>query len=363
MSLCIGVMSGTSCDGIDVVLVDFNDSMKLLASVFRPYPESTKQSLLELLHQPHTTLSILSHLDAELGHLYADAVNHLLQQQAVDRSDIGAIGLHGQTVFHDPDHDMANTWQLGSAAITAHQTGIPVVSNFRQLDLAAGGQGAPLAPILHQQLLAHVASTVWVINLGGIANITRLSAGQVIGFDTGPANCLMDEWVLKHQQQPYDAGGQWASQGQVLDGLLQSLLQEPYFHRQPPKSTGRELFNPAWLARHLAGTNHQPVDVQRTLLQLTVESLAMGLAAGNPDEDAFIVCGGGAHNAFLLQQLEQRLQAQVVPSTEWGIPVDDVEATLMAWLADQHLQGQRLDLSAITGTEGAKLYGVLQMPA
>ncbi len=358
----IGVMSGTSCDGVDVVVVDFTEQINCVANAHVAYPKNTRNQILSLLQQPSISLQAFSRLDAELGHLYAQVIQTVLSENRIDAEQIHAIGLHGQTVYHDPEHEFANTIQLGSAPSVAQYTGIPTVANFRQMDIANGGQGAPLAPIFHQTMFAKPDQSVALINLGGIANITWLHHGQVMGFDTGPANCLMDDWIQLHQQIYFDHGGQWAQQGHVKTDLLTSMMTDDYFAKKPPKSTGREYFNLKWLEQHLSQQVISPVDVQRTLLQLTVDSVVQDLTSLATDWDQIIVCGGGAHNRFLLAELGQKLQQPVVSSSDLGMDTDFVEATMMAWLAQQRVTEQRLDLGSITGAKKPLLYGVIHQP-
>lgn len=363
MSLYAGVMSGTSGDGIDVAVVDFaDDQMVCLALAHVPYPKVVRNVILQLIQQPTMSLQAFSRLDAQLGHLYAQAIQKVLADHELATAAIQAIGVHGQTVFHEPEHEWANTLQIGSAAIVAQLTGLPTASNFRQMDLAWGGQGAPLAPLFHQAMFADPKQSVAVINLGGIANITWLNRGQILGFDTGPANCLMDDWIGKHQQMYCDEGGQWAQQGQLNDELLQALLSDGYFAQQPPKSTGREYFNLAWLAAHVQHLTIKPVDVQRTLLQLTVETVAGGLAQVTDHVDRILVCGGGVHNHLLMTELSKRLQLPLCSTSEHGLDADYVEAAMMAWLAKQRMEGQPLDYRSVTGASSKTFYGVIHRP-
>lgn len=358
MKYYIGVMSGTSCDGIDVALVDLNHGVQTVATAFERFPAELQEQLLNLIAGKPVTPPQISQLDAHLGMLYAAAVLRLLEQSQVKPEHVQAIGLHGQTVYHGPDDEYPNTWQLGSAAIVAQRTGITTVSNFRQLDVAFGGQGAPLAPVFHQQVFAKESAVIGVLNLGGIANVSVLSATEVVGFDTGPANCLMDEWITVNKQLPFDAYGAWAQEGEVDDELLNRMMQEPYFNKSFPKSTGRELFNQPWLKQCMGESEISAEDVQRTLLQLTVESIAVGIEKTHKVLEYLVVCGGGVHNRLLLQLLSQRLNLEVFKSDVFGVDADFVEATLMAWLAQQNLEQNRLDLSAVTGAKEPLIYGV-----
>ena len=366
----VGVMSGTSCDGADVVVVEFNENdsstLNIIAAKTTAYPESIKQPLLKLIANHPLPISVVSQLDAHLGAFYADLINELLAEHAIeagqDKCPVIAIGLHGQTVCHQPPnesgHYIANTLQLGSAAITAQQTGITAVANFRQTDVAFGGQGAPLAPVLHQQLFNQKDKTVAVLNLGGIANITLINGDDVLGFDTGPASCLMDEYIQSERNLAFDESGQWAQSGQVNQALLKQMLAEDYFNLPYPKSTGRELFNLEWLKKQLNGQPIKAADVQRTLLQFTVDSIALGLDQTQTMVDQMVVCGGGVHNELLMQQLQRKFNFKVLSSAELGLNPDFIEAILMAWLAYQNINQHSLDLAAITGCKTPHVYGI-----
>ncbi len=366
----VGVMSGTSCDGVDISIVEFDDKSasecQLIAAHTIPYPDSIKSSLSKLIADQPVPISMVSQLDAQLGAFYAVVINEFLSLHTIESSDVMAIGLHGQTVCHQPknesNQEFTNTIQLGSASIVTQQTNVDTVANFRQMDVAYGGQGAPLAPALHQQLFKRAGETVVVLNLGGIANITLLRDGNVIGFDTGPASCMMDEYIKAHQGVEFDAEGQWASTGQLDRNLLDRLLKDDYFHLQFPKSTGRELFNMAWLNAHLAEhfseKSFNPQDIQRTLLQLVVESIAMALNQVSVNVDQMVVCGGGVHNKFLMQQLQLYFDFPVCSSAEFGHDPDFVESILMAWLAKQNLNNCSLALESITGCSKPHVYGV-----
>lgn len=358
----MGVMSGTSCDGIDLAVMNFDGAISTIATAFQPFGDSLKNKLLKVMANEPIGISDISQLDAELGHLYATAINEFFQSQSIKAKDIRAIGLHGQTVFHEPDSAYPNTIQLGSAAIVAKQTGLLTVANFRQLDVAHGGQGAPLAPIFHQQLFNSVENNVLVLNLGGIANVSLIQAEQTLGFDTGPANCLADEWIMRNKSKAYDDAGSWASEGQVNQALLSEMLAEPYFAKPFPKSTGRELFNSEWLDKHVTKFDLSAVDVQTTLLQLTVETVASGIASLKQNIDKVVVCGGGVHNRLMMKLLREKLNAPVISSSQHGIDPDYVEAALMAWLAEQNVTNNRLDLMAVTGANKPLIYGVQYIP-
>lgn len=359
--LFVGVMSGTSCDGVDVVLVDFSQGIDVKATQFTAYPDKLKKQLSKVIADEALPISEINQLDAELGHFFGQAVNRLIQNSECSDDPIHAIGLHGQTVCHQPSNENGfnpNTLQIGSAAITAHSTNINTIANFRQMDMAHGGQGAPLAPALHQHLFAQARQHVVVLNLGGIANITSINDNELMGFDTGPANCLLDEWVHHSLGHLYDDSGQWATQGKINHKLLERMLSEPYFELEAPKSTGRELFNLIWLKRKLNGLRVDDVDVQRTLIQLTVETVNDALKSLPKKVDQLVICGGGVHNAFLLKELERKTSVVCQSSQNFGINPDYVEAVLMAWLAKQHVEGNRLNLKKTTGASQSLIYGV-----
>ena len=347
-------MSGTSVDGIDLALID-DEPLSLLASDFVPFQPSLRTRLLDVIQGGRLSAMDLARLDADLAQAYCQAISTFLNHHPNHK--VKAIGLHGQTVAHLPQHTPANSWQIGHPAWVAAQTGIPVISDFRRMDMALGGQGAPLAPALHQALFKQTNKTIGVLNLGGIANLTLINE-QLIGFDVGPANCLLDEWCHRHTGQGYDDNGDWAQSGQVHEALLQSLLSDDYFHQPSPKSTGREYFNQSWLKKHLESFSLSAADVQRTLVALVAVSVQQALNhhAGVPDQ--LIVVGGGVHNTLIMRCLQQSLDCPVVSSHHYGIPPDDIEAMLMAWLAARHMRGERTDLCAVTGCRSAHIYGI-----
>lgn len=350
----LGIMSGTSADGIDLALID-DEPLTLLASDFVPFEASLKSKLLSVIQNEALTAIEFARLDAYLSQSYCDAISSFIKKHQIQ--DIQAIGLHGQTVAHLPHYSPANSWQIGHPSWVAAKTGIPVISDFRRTDMAYGGQGAPLAPALHQALFKQPDKAIAVLNLGGIANITFLN-DLVTGFDVGPANCLLDEWCHLHTGQAFDNKGQWGQTGQVNQHLLEKLLSDAYFSLQPPKSTGREYFNQAWLASHLADIPVSPVDVQRTLIALLVQSVHQAISDSHVSLDQLIVVGGGVHNQFLINSLRDNMSCQVLTSDHWGISPDDIEAVLMAWLAARHCRGQETDLRAVTGCQKAHIYGI-----
>ncbi len=357
--LYIGIMSGTSLDGIDVALVDFADeNVQLLASHFQPYPKILKDVLLEL-HQPgFDEIHRMQLASITLARAYADATHALLNATGTPHRHIRAIGCHGQTIRHRPEQGY--TVQLGNAALLAELTGIHVVSDFRSRDIAAGGQGAPLVPAFHDTMLRHPAIHRAILNIGGIANLTDLQPGQsTTGFDTGPGNLLMDSWINKHQGMPYDENGTWAAGGKRIPGLLQRMMSEPYFSELPPKSTGRDLFNPAWLEDQLQGTE-APADVQATLLALTCDSIADAVVRFCAGTEELYLCGGGAHNAALASRLQLRLPHCLIRKTDTlGIPADWMEAIAFAWLARQSMHLRAGNLPEATGASHPCVLGAI----
>ncbi len=347
-------MSGTSLDGVDAVLVDFSQSTpRLLATNFLPFEESLKHDLLALHTPSHNELHQTYVAGSQLAHLYAHSVQRLLAKQSVE---VLAIGCHGQTIRHCPEHGYSI--QIGNAALLAELTGLSVIHDFRNRDIAAGGQGAPLVPAFHDQMLRHPDIHRVILNIGGISNLTNLSPhSPTIGFDCGPGNLLMDAWCQQHLQQPYDKQGAWAAQGMVLPDLLDNFLNEAFFSLPPPKSSGRDLFNLAWLNNKLQG-NERPVDVQRTLLELTAQTISDAVIQYCQGAQEVYLCGGGAHNVALRQRLIARLPRCTVQSTEvLGVDGDFLEAIAFAWLAWQNQLGIPSSLPAVTGATHANILG------
>jgi len=362
---CIGLISGTSMDGIDAVLIEFSDSHRqLLAGHTFPYPAALRASLDELRRDPdHFPVAGLARLDAELGHAFAEAALALLDRVGVGTDAVDAIGSHGQTVLHRPNDRFRHTLQIGDPSRIAEATGIDVIADFRRADLAAGGQGAPLAPLIHQELLADHSEHRLVVNLGGIANVTVLAAsGGVSGFDTGPANCFMDDWYRSHQHGRYDAGGTWAASGHVDQTWLNELMQDPYLQREPPKSTGIEYFSTSWLRQRLPkDAENRPTDIQATLAEFSAASLVASVERFVPFRpDRILLCGGGVANTHLVDRIRNRLGDIPLESTAMhGIHPDFVEATLIAWLAREHLAGRPIDTPPITGARHPVRLGAL----
>lgn len=357
----IGIMSGTSLDGIDVVLADFSATLpSLLHTFYVPYDAGLRDRLRELHHAGHDELHRAAMLGNELARNYAGAVAGLLARSSVTPGNITAIGCHGQTVRHCPQSGSGYTIQIGNSALLAELTGITVVSDFRSRDIAAGGQGAPLVPAFHRVLFGHPQLYRVVVNIGGISNITSLASdGGVIGFDCGPGNSMMDEWCLRHTGRPYDESGAWAASGTVLQALLRELLAIPFFSLRPPKSTGRETFSLAWLESCLNG-NEKPADVQATLLQLTVEGIAGSISSYFPDAMEVYLCGGGARNETLVAGLTTALRGRKIDLTDsLGVDADWLEAFAFAWLAKQAIQGNPGNIPAVTGARGTRLLGAI----
>lgn len=357
--LYIGLMSGTSLDGVDGVLVDIGAEgrLELRGHRHEAFVGTLRDELLALNAPGSDELHRASLASQGVARAYASVVNALLFDSGTVARDVRAIGAHGQTVRHRPE--AGYTMQLLNGALLAELSGIDVVCDLRSRDVAAGGQGAPLAPGFHAAVFSHTEETRAVLNLGGISNLTLLAPGQpVIGFDCGPANALQDGWCERHLQRPFDADGQWAASGRVDATLLAALLAEPYFSLPPPKSTGRDLFNMAWLDTRLTAAS--AIDVQATLAALTVESVARDLERHAPQTATIFVCGGGARNAHLMSSFAQRLpRVRVGTTDELGVPVDQVEGAAFAWLAHRFVERQPGNLAEVTGARGLRLLGTL----
>lgn len=386
----LGLMSGTSLDGIDAVLIETDgDGVRVEAALCHPWPDDTAHALHTLCTPGENEIDRMGVADNLVAREFAAAAQALLDKTGLAPADIRAIGSHGQTIRHRPQ--LGFTLQIGNSALLAALTGIDVISDFRSLDMALGGQGAPLVPAFHQAIFAKAGALRVVLNLGGIANISVLPANasggsgcNVYGFDTGPANTLLDGWYRRHQPQGgnYDAGGQWGASGQVVPELLDKLLSHPYFAAPAPKSTGREMFTLEWLDGELAGSHYSPVDVQRTLQALSCHSIARqlpALATGAddppPQAELFVcgggahndpllaelfVCGGGAHNGPLLAELAALLPRWRIASTaELGLAPDWVEGAAFAWLAQRFIARQPGNLPAVTGASRPAVLGAL----
>lgn len=358
----IGVMSGTSLDGVDVVLAVIDEnSVTQLASLSWPIPIAVKEAVLAICQGLPLTLSQLGQLDNRLGNLFADAVLALMSQEKLAAQDIVAIGCHGQTVWHEPTGDAPHTMQIGDNNIIVARTGVSVVGDFRRRDMALGGQGAPLVPAFHQALLAHVSERRMILNIGGIANLSLLIPGQPVrGFDTGPGNMLIDAWIWRNLGKPYDKDAEWANEGKVILPLLQDMLNDPYFAAPAPKSTGREYFNYGWLSQFLArypGLRAQ--DVQATLTELTAVTISEQVLLSGGCE-RLLVCGGGSRNPLVMARLAGLLAGTEVATTdEYGISGDDMEALAFAWLAWRTVAGLPGNLPSVTGASQATVLGAI----
>tara|TARA_Y100000815_G_scaffold265015_1_gene281386 strand:- start:28 stop:1128 length:1101 start_codon:yes stop_codon:yes gene_type:complete len=360
--LYVGIMSGTSLDGIDIALSRFTDGQQAdcLDALCLPLPAALRQQLLDLCSPSSDELYQAGVAGNAWARLAAEGVNQLLVRQGLSPQQVCAIGSHGQTVRHHPEQGFS--LQIGSPALLAELTGIKVIADFRSRDLAAGGEGAPLVPAFHHWLLSSPNLTRTLVNIGGFANLTVLRPGEAAaGFDSGPGNALMDNWALRHIGTPFDADGQWASQGQVHQPLLERMLADPYFARRGPKSTGREYFHEAWLAAHLQQVpGVSAIDVQASLAMLTAQSIADSLQQAASDTAELYICGGGARNSHLMRQLQRLLPHQRVLSTQTlGVNPDWMEAMAFAWLAWRFEQRLAGNLPNVTGARGERILGAL----
>ncbi len=367
--LFLGLISGTSADGIDAALVRFADDAaharpELVFGRTYAWDPMLRARLVALGQQSaQLTLDEVGELDVRIGRAFANAANAAIADSGIDRGELAAIGSHGQTLRHRAHGDVPYTLQLGDPSSIAERCGVAVVADFRRRDVAAGGHGAPLVPAFHAATLHDAGEDRAVLNLGGIANFTLLPAhGAVRGFDTGPANGLMDAWCLRHTGQGFDAGGAFAASGQVDDGLLARLLDEPWFALPPPKSTGRDQFHLDWVASKLAG-DESAADVQATLLALTVRTVADALRASQPETRRLIACGGGVHNPALMVALANAMPGiHVESSAAHGLDPDSVEAMAFAWLARETLANRPGNLPAVTGAAGPRVLGGIYPP-
>ena len=358
----IGLMSGTSLDGIDIAIVDFaQHPPRLIHCTTRSYEASLRQRIREMTMSASANLDSLCQLDVELGNTYADVVKQALEATKLDIAQIRAIGNHGQTIRHSPDTDLPYTLQIGDPNIIVAKTGITTVADFRRKDIALGGQGAPLAPAFHRFMFRSASSDRVIINIGGIANITYLPADSesaVIGFDTGPGNTLSDFWINQYNGQNYDDRGNWAESGDIIDDLLDTLLSnEAYFQRILPKTTGTEYFNSKWLLPQLAH-DLASENVQATLVELTARSMAGGIGQLPTVPEECFICGGGVHNDYLLKRLQQALpNCQIQSTNQLGLDPDYVEAVAFAWLARQRMNQQAGNLPTVTRASMTSILG------
>ncbi len=352
-------MSGTSLDGIDAVLVGFYPiEVQLISQHFIPFDTDLKQAILSLHTPAHNELHQTQLIANTLAERYALAVKALLAQTQYHPKQIRAIGCHGQTIRHCPEHGY--TVQIGNSSLLAELTGITVVSDFRSKDIAAGGQGAPLVPAFHDKVLRHPDWHRIIVNIGGISNLTHLAPGiNTSGFDCGPGNILMDAWCMQHLNKPYDENGDWAATGNVLPCLLDKMLTEAFFALPPPKSSGRDLFNMAWLNDKLTGKEHAE-DVQASLLELTCVTIAHAIIQQYSGVQEVYLCGGGAHNLTLRKRLAELLPECIIQTTgELGVNGDFLEAIAFAWLAQQNLHHRPANLPRVTGARHPCILGAV----
>lgn len=360
--LYLGLMSGTSMDGVDAALVDFGESLpRLLAFHLEPIPQTLRDEMLTLCQEPVCSLDQIGKLDVEVAYLFAQAASSLLTKAGISPEEVIAIGSHGQTLRHRPTQQPPYTWQIGDPNIIAEQTGLTTVADFRRRDIAAGGEGAPLVPAFHAAYLRSSEETRAVVNIGGIANLTLLpkeADNPVIGFDSGPGNALLDSWIQQHLGVSQDQQGVWAKGGTIHDGLLDQCLSDPYFAMPPPKSTGREYFHIPWLRKQLEtyATPLDPQSVQATMTALTAITIAQAVNPYHPAR--VLITGGGVHNDYLMSLLAQHLTpAQVQPVDDYGIHADWMEAMAFAWLAKETLAHRPGNLPGVTGSRHPCLLG------
>lgn len=363
--LYVGLISGTSADGIDAALVRFDAGvLEPVHALTHPWPDALRRQILKVA-QGETLLDLdaFGRLDVAIGEVFAEAVTALLARSETPASSVRAVGSHGQTIRHRPSGEHPFTLQIGNASVMAELCGIDVITDFRSADVAAGGQGAPLLPAVHAMLFTPPGRSRVVVNLGGIANLTVLAAdGHVSGFDTGPANGLMDAWCLRHRGEAFDRHGAFAASGRVNEKLLKALLDEPYFALPPPKSTGREHFHLRWLDARLSGVSILPEDVQATLLELSARSIAMSIQAYARNAREVLLCGGGVHNRMLVRRLQELLEPRELCSTaQHGIDPDYLEAVAFAWFARQRLLRLPGNLPAVTGARGPRVLGAIHV--
>lgn len=359
MKLMIGLMSGTSMDGIDAALVDM-DTNTLVFGLTKPYGDKAKRCLQAVLNEPQTTARALSQLNTLLGREFASAVNQLLVITGTAANDVVAIGSHGQTICHDATADIPYTVQLGCAHTIAELTGITVVADFRTRDLVLGGRGAPFAPIYHQAVFSGKPFPLAIVNIGGIANISFLSERDGIrGYDTGPGNCLMDAWIQKHMGLAFDTHGEWAATGSINHSVLECLLADPSFSHLPPKSLGKEYFSLDWLSRFLP-VGMAEEDVQATLMALTSTSIVAAIKQSQEPLTQVAICGGGVHNTHLMQAIANDLpEMEVISTQQWGIDPDYIEAMMFSWLAYKAILKQPISMQPITGSRNSAILGVI----
>ncbi len=363
----IGIMSGTSMDAIDAVLVQFNaDGLpNTVACHTLAFPTLLKADLTAIIQTSWTgSLRHIASLNATLGSIYAEAAEALIQESGIPKEKIHAIGNHGQTIWHQPDDEPHFSWQLGDANRISELTGVTTVADFRNRDIAAGGEGAPLVPAFHKAVFSHATKNRVILNIGGIANISLVSPTlDTLGFDTGPGNSLLDSWCLENQNQPYDKGGAWGASGKIIVSLRDELMKDDFFKRGYPKSTGKEHFNLQWLKQHL-NSSMKPEDIQATLVEVTALSITAGINLASKSNklkvDEVYVCGGGSKNLYLMKRLKELIETAVFEKTDAiGVDSDWVEAIAFAWLARQTMLGLPGNLPSATGATNYRVLGAI----
>jgi len=360
--LYIGLMSGTSLDGIDAALIEFKgNKINLVSFDYLPLPSDIQQSL-QQLSKPDALISLKEYgaMDTKLGHLFAEAVNKVLAKAHIPAASIQAIGSHGLTVYHAPAIKFPFSLQIGDPNVIAELTGITTVADFRRRDIAAKGQGAPLVPAFHQAVFQHPDEHRCIVNIGGIANITVLPSNpsaDVIGFDTGPGNTLMDLWIKLQQNLPYDKNGAWGQSGKINHDLVTLLTQDPYFNTAPPKSTGKEYFSLPWLYQYFDAFSCKAEDVQASLCFLTAITICDAIKKHAPATDRILVCGGGSHNAYLMELIQQNSGCPVESTEHYGLHPDHVEAMAFAWLARQTMNKLPGNVKEVTGADNSVILG------
>lgn len=369
----IGILSGTSMDSINTILMDYSaDTNKIIATIKYPFNKSIKKTILNIIHSQQKTklvdLEAIGTIDHQLGILFAKAINKLLTKARIPYKKITAIGSHGQNIWHSPHSKDPFTWQLGDPNIICARSKILTISDFRRKDMAYGGQGAPLAPLFHAAVFKNSQKTRAIINIGGISNITILPKNYhqlILGFDLGPGNCLMDEWVQKHFNLNYDNRGYIAATGSPIIKLLNLCLKDPYFRKPYPKSTGKEYFNLLWLNKKILSTKvtkFKNQDILATLLHLTATIISNQINNSKIKIEEVYLCGGGAYNISLLKLLKNNIKCPVLTTRALGFPPDWVEAALFAWLAKQTLEKKPGNLPSVTGANYATILGAIYLP-
>ncbi len=369
-------MSGTSLDGIDAALVDFkNNKVRLIEFEYLSFPEEI-QNTIQRLSKPDGLISLKEYgaMDTRLGYLFAETANHLLAKANIPASSVKAIGSHGLTIYHAPGsprpvrseipQSVGNRFpfslQIGDPNIIVEQTGITTVADFRRRDIAACGQGAPLVPAFHQAVFQHPAEHRCIVNIGGIANITVLpkhQSAKIIGFDTGPGNTLMDLWIKLHRNLPYDKNGAWSKSGKIDHGLVDLLKQDTYFNTAPPKSTGKEYFSLPWIYQYFDAFSHKAEDIEASLCFLTAITICDAIKKYAPTTERLLICGGGIHNEYLLELIQQNIECPVESTERYGLHPDHVEAIAFAWLARQTLNNLPGNLKEVTGALNSVILG------